>query len=132
MTTCPLGGTRLRLPLVTSASPACARRPPGRRPAWWVAAAQEHQPYAAVDGDLTTSWQAAPGIDGRQQWLSVSLDKPTLVRQVVLRFDLSANAVPTNVTVSTGAESATDESFGAEMTLNPRDPPDQDDHRGNQ
>jgi arabinofuranan 3-O-arabinosyltransferase len=77
----------------------------------------EHQPYAAMDGDPATSWQAAPGSDGTHQWWEVTLATPAVVTSVVLHFDLSANAVPTKVTVSAGEAIATVEGFGAQMTV---------------
>ncbi|NYT92666.1 alpha-(1-_3)-arabinofuranosyltransferase family protein [Salinispora sp. H7-4] len=75
----------------------------------------EHQPYAAMDGDPTTSWQSAPHHRGDRQWIEITLDNPTNVTRVELSFDLTADVVPTTVTVTAGYESQTVESFGDRM-----------------
>lgn len=75
----------------------------------------EHQPYAAMDGDPTTSWQSAPYSRGDRQWIEVGLENPTNITTVELSFDLTADVVPTTVTVTAGYESRTVESFGDRM-----------------
>jgi arabinofuranan 3-O-arabinosyltransferase len=66
-----------------------------------------HHPFAAVDGDPTTSWRSAPGTLASTQWLEVLLDSPQAISEVRLNADLGADTVPTRVTVSTGTEDAT-------------------------
>ncbi|MEW2384933.1 alpha-(1-_3)-arabinofuranosyltransferase [Micromonospora sp. NPDC047707] len=77
----------------------------------------EHQPYAAIDGDVTTSWQSAPDTGGSGQWLQIDLANPTRVTEVRVRFDLTADTVPTKVTVTAGFEALSVESFGDSMTF---------------
>lgn len=77
----------------------------------------EHQPYAAMDGDPTTSWQSAPYSHGDRQWIEVALENPTNITKVELSFDLTADVLPTTVTVTAGYESRTVESFGDRMTF---------------
>lgn len=75
----------------------------------------EHQPYAAMDGDPTTSWQSAPHHRSDRQWIEITLENPTNVTRVELSFDLTADVVPTTATVTAGYESQTVESFGDRM-----------------
>ncbi|WP_018254756.1 alpha-(1-_3)-arabinofuranosyltransferase [Salinispora mooreana] len=77
----------------------------------------EHQPYAAMDGDPTTSWQSAPYSRGDRQWIEVALENPINVTEVEVNFDLTADMVPTTMTVTAGYESRTMESFGDRMTF---------------
>ncbi|MFC4146839.1 alpha-(1-_3)-arabinofuranosyltransferase [Micromonospora mangrovi] len=77
----------------------------------------EHQPFAALDGDPTTSWRSAPDTAGSAQWLEATLAAPTRIRQVRVRFDLGADTVPTKVVVTAGYESVAVESFGDSMTF---------------
>ena len=64
----------------------------------------EHLPYAAIDGDPGTSWRSAPGTVAVGQWLSVTLDRPRVVKQVRIAFDLGADAIPTRIGVRAGDE----------------------------
>ncbi|HEX5542985.1 MAG TPA: alpha-(1-_3)-arabinofuranosyltransferase [Micromonospora sp.] len=98
------------LSVQASSSWAQAALPGGSRP--------EHQPFAAIDGDGTTSWRSAPGSPPVGQWLDLVLENPTTVPEVRLDFDLGAGSLPTRVTVTAGAESATAESFGGSVTIN--------------
>ncbi|NJP34968.1 alpha-(1-_3)-arabinofuranosyltransferase [Micromonospora thermarum] len=75
----------------------------------------EHQPYAAMDGDSATSWQSAPYSPGDRQWIEVGLANPTRITKVEVRFDLTADSLPTMVTVTAGYESRTVEGFGDRM-----------------
>ncbi|MEH1028079.1 alpha-(1-_3)-arabinofuranosyltransferase [Micromonospora profundi] len=75
----------------------------------------EHQPYAAMDGDSTTSWRSAPHSSSDRQWVEVGLANPTRVTRVEVWFDLKADALPTTVTVTAGYESRTVEQFGDHM-----------------
>lgn len=77
----------------------------------------EHQPYAAMDGNPTTSWQSAPYSPSDQQWIEVGLANPTTVTRVEVWFDLKADALPTTVTVSAGYESSTIEQFSDHMVF---------------
>ncbi|WP_019901660.1 alpha-(1-_3)-arabinofuranosyltransferase [Salinispora arenicola] len=77
----------------------------------------EHQPYAAMDGDPTTSWQSAPYSRGNRQWIEIGLDNPTEITRVELSFDLTADSVPTTVTVTAGYERRTVEGFGDRMAF---------------
>jgi arabinofuranan 3-O-arabinosyltransferase len=81
---------------VTAASSFADAQPlSGARPAF--------QPYAALDGDLSTSWRSAPGTVAVGQWLEVRLLSPRVVRQVTMTFDLGADSVPRRVSVWAGA-----------------------------
>ncbi|HEX5598890.1 MAG TPA: alpha-(1-_3)-arabinofuranosyltransferase family protein, partial [Micromonosporaceae bacterium] len=77
----------------------------------------EHQPFAALDGDQTTSWRSSPDGTATGQWLDLTLERATRVSEVRLDFDLMASSLPTKVTVTAGPESATVESFGTSMTI---------------
>lgn len=77
----------------------------------------EHQPFAALDGDPTTSWQSAPDTSGADQWLEITLANPVPVRELRVRFDLKADTVPTKVIATAGYESLAVESFGDSMTF---------------
>ncbi|GAA3345129.1 alpha-(1-_3)-arabinofuranosyltransferase [Amorphoplanes nipponensis] len=80
---------------VTAASSFADAQPlSGARPAY--------QPYAALDGDLSTSWRSAPGTIATGQWLEVRLPYPRVVRQVTMTFDLGADSVPTRISVWAG------------------------------
>jgi arabinofuranan 3-O-arabinosyltransferase len=73
----------------------------------------EHQAFAAIDGDFTTSWRPALGAKAAGQWLEVQLEDPQKIRQVRVHFDLAAGAVPTKLTVTAGVERASVEAFSA-------------------
>ncbi|SIN25804.1 arabinofuranan 3-O-arabinosyltransferase [Micromonospora cremea] len=75
-----------------------------------------HHPYAAVDGDPSTSWRTAPSAPTRQ-WLEVELAEPMKISDVRLRFDTEADALPTKVTVRSGAERVTVDSFDPTLTV---------------
>ncbi len=67
----------------------------------------EHQPFAAVDGDPSTSWRPSPGQNPDGQWLQVALGRAQVVPQIVVEFDASGGALPTRITLDTGAERST-------------------------
>ncbi|MFC3503310.1 alpha-(1-_3)-arabinofuranosyltransferase [Micromonospora krabiensis] len=75
-----------------------------------------HQPYAAIDGDPTTSWRTAPTAPVRQ-WLEVELAKPMEIPEVRLRFDSGADNIPTRVSVRAGAEHVTVDAFEPTLTV---------------
>ncbi|MGI5524491.1 alpha-(1-_3)-arabinofuranosyltransferase [Micromonospora sp. CA-259024] len=75
-----------------------------------------HHPYAAIDGDPSTSWRTAPSAPTRQ-WLEVELAEPKKVSEVRLRFDTEADALPTRVTVRSGPERVTVNSFDPTLTV---------------
>ncbi|WP_229074174.1 DUF3367 domain-containing protein [Actinoplanes sp. DH11] len=70
----------------------------GSRPAY--------QPFAAVDGDPTTSWRSAPGTIATEQWFEVQLPAARTVPKVNLTFDLGTDSVPTRVTVVSAGNTA--------------------------
>ncbi|MEH1058977.1 alpha-(1-_3)-arabinofuranosyltransferase [Micromonospora sp. CPCC 206171] len=72
----------------------------------------EHQPYAAVDGDLSTSWRSAPGTVATGQWFEVELLQPQVVRNLRITFDTGADSLPTKVTVTAGRQQTTVETSG--------------------
>ncbi|WP_280837414.1 alpha-(1-_3)-arabinofuranosyltransferase [Micromonospora sp. A200] len=72
----------------------------------------EHQPYAAVDGDLSTSWRSAPGTVATGQWFEVELLQPQVVRNLRITFDTGADSLPTKVTVTAGRQQTTAETSG--------------------
>jgi arabinofuranan 3-O-arabinosyltransferase len=67
----------------------------------------EHQPYAAIDGDPSTSWRPATNQPLEGQYLDIELAKSQVIDRVHLVFDTNADTLPTKVTVSTGLESGT-------------------------
>ena len=75
-----------------------------------------HHPFAAIDGDPDTSWRTSPGA-GDRQWLEVELESPRRIDQVRIRFDTDADMLPTKVTVSSGPEWVTVDSFGGEIVV---------------
>ena len=77
----------------------------------------EYQPFAALDGDAGTSWRTATGTATAGQWLEVGLQRPQVISEVTLRFDLGAGSVPTKVTVTAGIEQTTVEFFGATVVV---------------
>ncbi len=95
--------------ITSSSSWSQARLASGSRP--------EYQPFAAVDGDPETSWRPAPGTPLDGQWIEIRLDRPQVVPSVRLVFDLSADSVPTTVTVSAGGESAGAQGLGSELDV---------------
>lgn len=66
----------------------------GARPAY--------QPFAALDGDVGTSWRSAPGTVATEQWFEVRLPGAQLIREVQLTFDLGTDSIPTRITVTSG------------------------------
>jgi arabinofuranan 3-O-arabinosyltransferase len=50
----------------------------------------EHQPFAAVDGDPSTSWLSAPSSDARGQWLDVELRRPAPTGTLAVYLDTTA------------------------------------------
>ena len=83
----------------------------GARPAY--------QPYAALDGDLSTSWRSAPGTIATGQWLQVDLNSPHVVREVRLTFDLGTDSIPTRVTVWAGRNKPVAQDVGASTVTIP-------------
>ena len=80
---------------VTAASSFANAQPlSGARPAY--------QPYAALDGDLSTSWRSAPGTVAIGQWLEVQLPYAQMVRQVTMTFDQGSDSMPTRISVWAG------------------------------
>ncbi|MEV4543174.1 alpha-(1-_3)-arabinofuranosyltransferase [Micromonospora echinaurantiaca] len=75
-----------------------------------------HHPYAAIDGDPATSWRTSPGA-GTRQWLEVELAEPRKISEVRLRFDTEADTLPTKVTVRSGVERVTVDSFEPTLTV---------------
>ncbi|MDO3703576.1 alpha-(1-_3)-arabinofuranosyltransferase [Micromonospora sp. C28SCA-DRY-2] len=76
-----------------------------------------HQPFAAVDGNLATSWRSAPGTAATAQWLQVELTEVQVVREVSLTFDTGADSLPTRITVSTGAQQTVVENPGQSVRV---------------
>jgi arabinofuranan 3-O-arabinosyltransferase len=76
-----------------------------------VGARPEHQPFAAVDGDVTTSWRTPPNVVAAGQFLELVLDRPRQVNQVEIIFDSGADNLPTKVTVTSGPNAATVSTF---------------------
>ncbi|HCT77330.1 MAG TPA: DUF3367 domain-containing protein [Micromonosporaceae bacterium] len=76
-----------------------------------------HHPFAAIDGDPATSWRAAPGRPSQGQWVEVRFPGPQIIPEIKLIFDPGAAALPTKVTVDTGGEQVTAESFGNTATV---------------
>ncbi len=77
----------------------------------------EHQPYAVLDGDLSTSWRPAPDQPPDGQWIELDLAAPQPVTTVHMVFDSSAAAHPVQVTVNTDTESAVGTTFGATLDV---------------
>ncbi|GLH97743.1 coagulation factor 5/8 type [Phytohabitans aurantiacus] len=71
-----------------------------------------NQPYAALDGDTTTSWRSAPGTLSIGQWLEVELTAPRVVTEVRITFDTGADSIPTRITVAAGPDRVTTEVSG--------------------
>ena len=81
----------------------------------------EHQPFAALDGDPTTSWR--PQIEtGPGQWLEVTLAQAQPVPEVTVHFDESAGGTPTQVTLDTGARARHARRHGTHHTVPARRP----------
>jgi hypothetical protein len=49
----------------------------------------EHRPFAAFDGDPSTSWQADPTLDVSRRWIEVGFDRPRAVSYVDVLPDQS-------------------------------------------
>jgi arabinofuranan 3-O-arabinosyltransferase len=77
----------------------------------------EHQPYAALDGDVTTSWRTPPTAPVVGQWLEVGLADPTVVSEVYVRIDPGADYVPTSITVRAGLDQQTVDLAGVDVTV---------------
>jgi arabinofuranan 3-O-arabinosyltransferase len=82
-----------------------------------VGSRPEYQPYAALDGDATTSWRTAPTAPVVGQWLEVGLANPTVVSNVSVRIDPGADYVPTSITVRAGLEARTVDLVGVDVTV---------------
>ncbi|MGA3538539.1 alpha-(1-_3)-arabinofuranosyltransferase family protein [Micromonosporaceae bacterium DT194] len=63
-----------------------------------------HQPYAAMDRDLNTSWRSAPGTSAVGQWLELELTDRERIDTVVVTFDRGTDSIPTAITVATDRE----------------------------
>ncbi len=96
--------------VVASSSRADPNAPGGSRP--------EHQPFAALDGDVDTSWRPASSVGQEGQWLEITLAQPTRVPQLVVNFDPRPGALPTRISVDVGPDHATVEGFAGAMTVN--------------
>lgn len=77
----------------------------------------EHLPFAALDGDATTSWRSAPGTVAAGQWLQVTFDRPRVVNQVRITVDLGADAIPTRIGVRAGDQTRSVEVSGESVTV---------------
>lgn len=77
----------------------------------------EHQPFAALDGDPSTSWRPATWQANEGQWIQVELTAPRQVPEVTIQFDTRAGAVPTRVTVIAADQATTVDGFGPQMTV---------------
>jgi arabinofuranan 3-O-arabinosyltransferase len=77
----------------------------------------EHQPWAALDGDVTTSWEPDPTLLPTGQWLELDLERPQPVTSVHLVYDPAAGALPTSVTVATDDEAVTAQGFGISLDI---------------
>ncbi|MEV6345385.1 alpha-(1-_3)-arabinofuranosyltransferase family protein [Actinoplanes sp. NPDC051851] len=77
----------------------------------------EFQPYAALDGDRSTSWRSAPGTTAAGQWLEVEFDRPRRVPEVTVEVDRGADAIPTRITVRAGNEERTVPVTGTSVTV---------------
>jgi arabinofuranan 3-O-arabinosyltransferase len=79
-----------------------------------------YQPFAALDGDVTTSWRSAPGTIATEQWFEVMLPRARKVPKINLTFDLGTDSVPSRITVvSAGNPPITQDVLGgtAEVAL---------------
>jgi arabinofuranan 3-O-arabinosyltransferase len=72
----------------------------------------EYQPFAAFDGDPSTSWRPDPGVPEAGQWIEITLPQAQRVPQVTIHFDESAGGRPLQVSVDTGAEHVTADVIG--------------------
>ena len=77
----------------------------------------EHLPYAAVDGNASTSWRPAPTVANEGQWIHLELAEPRNVASLELLFDMTAEVMPTQVTVVAAGQATTASGFGPTMTI---------------
>ncbi len=64
----------------------------------------EYQPYAALDGNPATSWRPAPGTPNEGQWIEIEFPTPQRVSLLTVTFDVTAEAVPTRLTITVASE----------------------------
>jgi arabinofuranan 3-O-arabinosyltransferase len=83
-----------------------------------VGSRPEHLPFAALDGDVTTSWRTPPNVVSAGQFIEVVFDQPRAVDRVEILFDTGADNLPTTVTVSSGPNAATASTFSDRVTVN--------------
>jgi arabinofuranan 3-O-arabinosyltransferase len=77
-----------------------------------------YQPFAALDGDVTTSWRSAPGTIATEQWFEVMLPRARRIPKVNLTFDLGTDSLPSRITVvSAGNEAASADVFGENVEV---------------
>jgi arabinofuranan 3-O-arabinosyltransferase len=77
----------------------------------------ENLPFAAFDGDPSTSWRPDPGQPEVGQWIELTLPQARPVAAVTIHFDESTGGRPLQVTVDTGAEQATVGVIGSTVTV---------------
>jgi arabinofuranan 3-O-arabinosyltransferase len=77
----------------------------------------EYQPYAAFDGDPSTSWRPDPGQPEAGQWIEITLPQAQVVPNVTVHFDESAGGRPLQITVHTDLESATADVIGSTVVV---------------
>jgi arabinofuranan 3-O-arabinosyltransferase len=75
----------------------------GNRPA--------HHPFAAIDGDPSTSWRTPPNRPVEKQWIEVRFPGPQQLSEITIAFDPGASWLPTRFTVDTGVEQVSLEEF---------------------
>jgi arabinofuranan 3-O-arabinosyltransferase len=73
----------------------------------------QYQPYAAVDGDLGTSWRPSTTEPLEGQYLDIQLAQPQTVNRVHIVFDGTADSLPSKITVTAGTETGEAIGFGA-------------------
>lgn len=64
----------------------------------------QHQPFAAMDGDLATSWKTPPDRSVIGQWFEVTLRDPVPVSKLDITFDGTTDYFPSKVNVVVGPE----------------------------
>jgi arabinofuranan 3-O-arabinosyltransferase len=82
-----------------------------------VGSRPEYQPYAALDGDVTTSWRTSPTAPVVGQWLEIGLADATVVSEVDVRIDPGADNVATTITVRAGLDERTVDLAGVDVTV---------------
>jgi arabinofuranan 3-O-arabinosyltransferase len=92
-----------------SSSWAQARIAVGSRP--------QHHPFAAFDGDPTTSWRPAPGRQVAGQWIQVEFEGARTVPEITVMFDGTAGSLPTRISVDAGTERVAALTFGPSVVV---------------